>query len=495
MPISYNPSTNIITVTGFSSSSPCTFEDIYQADVNGGWGVVSKQNIQYEFNCGLEIGNGTEPTWFKDCEKQVRFLVANVPISGTTQYKAVCAIRNGANMQLGEVYDTNSKIGWQGCHVVMEASNAFGFVAEGTANLYLYGCCVKSPRIYGNGSNTWGGHDGALVVWDCHFDGSIYIATPNHDISRNYVNHWGYGNVWLVSGVSAEIDSPQAFGGYGTYNGAFGFIFGQGTNVKIKNCFARRNQRLVVEWGGYGYGNRYFVNADTDTWEIQWNGQSDSVIYRQYTFDLQCLRKDGSGYAGLRVKLYDVDGQLVVDTTTDSEGKIAQQEVTFGYYDYPHRPNIVLKTPHTLEIYDGTLKIYSGTLVIDRKTSLVLHLPFDVVHFSGIIEKWQKVLAGRTIKVKFVSASGSSVKIYVYKPDGGLCLSDTMAESAIGGVYEYDLTIDSAWGEGVFLIKCVDEDCNVEDYGVCTVVPSDEWYVTQQQLQRHDRKMTALKFV
>jgi len=43
MGITYDSTNNIIIVTGFTESDPCTFEDIYQADQTNGWGVVSKQ--------------------------------------------------------------------------------------------------------------------------------------------------------------------------------------------------------------------------------------------------------------------------------------------------------------------------------------------------------------------------------------------------------------------------------------------------------------------
>ena len=70
--ITYDSGNNTIIVVGFNKSSPCTFEDIYQADVANGWGVVSKQgDNQYEFRCKLQIGDGTSETWLADTNKAI----------------------------------------------------------------------------------------------------------------------------------------------------------------------------------------------------------------------------------------------------------------------------------------------------------------------------------------------------------------------------------------------------------------------------------------
>jgi len=61
--ITYDAPNKIITVTGYTEETPCTFEDIYQADQSGGWGVVSKQGtVQYLFDCRVYIGNGVTET-------------------------------------------------------------------------------------------------------------------------------------------------------------------------------------------------------------------------------------------------------------------------------------------------------------------------------------------------------------------------------------------------------------------------------------------------
>lgn len=67
MAITYNAGTNTITVTAYTAGTPCTFLDIYNADVAGAWGQVTRQcTNQFCFDCKLVIGDGSTATYFAD---------------------------------------------------------------------------------------------------------------------------------------------------------------------------------------------------------------------------------------------------------------------------------------------------------------------------------------------------------------------------------------------------------------------------------------------
>ena len=71
MAITYNATDNIITLDGANTYS---FEDIYQADQSGGWGVVSKQgDDQYFIEANIILGDGTNETQLidEDCAIQL----------------------------------------------------------------------------------------------------------------------------------------------------------------------------------------------------------------------------------------------------------------------------------------------------------------------------------------------------------------------------------------------------------------------------------------
>ena len=101
---------------------------------------------------------------------------------------------------------------------------------------------------------------------------------------------------------------------------------------------------------------------------------------------------------------------------------------------------------------------------------------------NGILNRETMHKTGSTIKVRFKSKSGDTVKIYVYKPDGTEVVSgEPMTEVGTTGLYYYDLTFDTAWGTGDFLIKCVDEDEEIEDQMTITVLSEDDWFVTHKE--------------
>lgn len=115
---------------------------------------------------------------------------------------------------------------------------------------------------------------------------------------------------------------------------------------------------------------------------------------------------------------------------------------------------------------------------------------------SGILNRETMVKTGSTVKIKFRSESGDTVKIYVYKPDGTEVVSgEPMSEFGSTGIYLYDLTFNTAWGTGDFLIRCVDEDIGIEDCITITVLSEEEWFATQLELKKHDSKMVGLKFI
>ena len=56
MAISYDAGTDTITVTAGTEAVPITFTDIYNADVAGAWGQVTKTGNMFVFDCKLAVG-------------------------------------------------------------------------------------------------------------------------------------------------------------------------------------------------------------------------------------------------------------------------------------------------------------------------------------------------------------------------------------------------------------------------------------------------------
>ena len=146
--ITYDGGNNTIIVVGFSESSPCTFEDIYQADVANGWGVVSKQgDNQYEFRCKLQIGDDTTETWLID---------ANKAISHTINDNFIY-ISNYGHFRCGVVVDEVNRATKDGCFIYTNSSSKYIIEFEGVNSLELYSTTIsaesstKIQSTYGEG--------------------------------------------------------------------------------------------------------------------------------------------------------------------------------------------------------------------------------------------------------------------------------------------------------------------------------------------------------
>lgn len=370
MAITYNAVTNIITVTGYTEAVPCTFNDIYNADVAGGWGVWGRQcNNQYCSNAGLEIGDGSTVTWFKDTSKMVRFTVY------TAGYRDAMTVRALGNAQIGEIMDASNKLGKNGCELYFAGVLPnWGIAAEYSGNLKIYGSFLTGEIYYGSGSSNRG-QTGNLTVWTSRIDHSLYVHTTDNDIFGNTINQNQRANSYGATAVDGvTIDNVDIFG----TRDRGGLSFLRPGTMTAKNCFFRDNDYIIIVWGGFlGATPCYIINADTDTWNIKRWANGEEIIYRQYELDLKVQDKDENALNGAAVKVWDLNDNLVVDVTTGTNGKITTQTLTYGYYTYAGGNTPVMQTPHTIQISKAGYETYQKKFTLDKKTDwiIALHKP------------------------------------------------------------------------------------------------------------------------
>ena len=81
MVISYDEDAKEIVATGGEAEDPITLSDIYNADVAGGWGVVTNpEPLVYRFKVRLQIGDGDEQTYFASSDNNIYFDVSVLEI-------------------------------------------------------------------------------------------------------------------------------------------------------------------------------------------------------------------------------------------------------------------------------------------------------------------------------------------------------------------------------------------------------------------------------
>lgn len=72
------------------------------------------------------------------------------------------------------------------------------------------------------------------------------------------------------------------------------------------------------------------------------------------------------GFDGATVKIWDLNNNLVVDTTTAS-GVIATQTLDYGYYIQSDGSTPTMQTPHTIEIKKAGYQTYKKKFTLDEK--------------------------------------------------------------------------------------------------------------------------------
>jgi len=502
MPITYDGTTNTITVTGGAETSPITFEDIYQASVNNGWGVVEKQgNRQYIFTAKLTVGDGTTETWLKDLQKQIVF--HNV-LTDHAQY--YLRVRANAHFVIGEPFSTVERSGGNGCEIYND-SNYVGWIGceEGDEGIVeMYGSTVRSDPYRGYSDELHHCNNGRF--WHCLFNNVRFMYNFNVDVYNSTIVHNAY-NGWISS--TGYFNQVRAF--YCDYGISFHFDY----SATMRNVIVKHSRsggdidtwNLTVDCS--------LVDAECN-WRFQWR-QSSGKIHRKYSFNVIVQDKDGNKISDATVELYDKYGNLVFSDTTDPNGRLlgGTKEITYKIYQSADPSIITTETietaygPHTLVVSKAGYVEYRAVIDINTKmTEYIVVLSKEIRPSIGILNREQTITSGNTAKIRFASESGDTVRLYLYSPTGTELISGALMTETTAGIYEYEITFDELWGTGEFLVKCVDETKGVSDAISLTVIDESEKWATKsqadnismqvndvsEQIARHDRKMTAFKF-
>jgi len=181
------------------------------------------------------------------------------------------------------------------------------------------------------------------------------------------------------------------------------------------------------------------------------------------------------------IDIYDLDTDTKV-----VDGAPCSEIASTGVFKYEFTQAITEKKEYLWIMTNGTTNKY-GKIVLGGWLDEV---KTKIKRGYGILNRETMHKIGSTIKMRFKSKSGNTVKIYVYKPDGTEVVSgESMTEIGTTGIYYYDLTFDTAWGTGDFLIKCKDEDEGIEDGITITVLSEDDWFATHSEVEEMENEI------
>lgn len=122
MAITYNAGTDTITVTAGTAGTPNTFTDIYNADVAGSWGQVTKTGNMFVFSAKLQIGDGSTATYLHDTFKKVTL-------------NEIWTVKNNAELKTGLQISSKPR---KGCFLVLNTSAATAINVESGGKFYQY---------------------------------------------------------------------------------------------------------------------------------------------------------------------------------------------------------------------------------------------------------------------------------------------------------------------------------------------------------------------
>ena len=363
MAITYNAGTNTITVTGYTEGTPCTFLDIYNADVSGAWGKVTRQcTNQYCIQAKLQIGDGSTATWFADENQQIVIPTGVVTGSG---WGVLWVKKANANFRLGKCTNATKQLTESGCQIwvtrdtagamsILDGENSSGNVEVYSSQIY-FGQAAQKGRFYRcvNGK-----------FWGNNFDNKVQIASATGlDVYNN--DHFNeYSGLYAVGGVFDLLRFYKT-----TYITNLDPTLS--ADVTIKNVVAKENTYVAR-----GYSTAYnltMINFDVETWAFTYSSYTGK-FYRQYEFDLKVIDKDNVAINGATVKIWDKDSNLVVDTTTNASGVIATQTITRGYYNQANSNTLQEASPHLIKIEKAGYTTYEADFTLEDKTDWLIAL-------------------------------------------------------------------------------------------------------------------------
>jgi len=354
---------NSIYASDFETDDPCTFEKLYQADVTGGWGKITKAGNFYDIDCNLRIDH-----YFVDKQKAVA-------VNGLTEFY------NEANITFGENtggYRTKNGVFFRSRYPLKFTYANIN--TRDTANLNFYSCLFQADyaqrcQLQGNNIN----------IYNSEFNGFTTFSPRSTTVAGTtklfnvVVSNCSYieGSFGEVSEIS---DIKMYDCGYIIYS-----IPALSYEITIRGLYTI-NTNLMVVWSPNIY---HLVDCTLGNRIMYWVGSEPLInslrVYLEYSLALKVQDKTGSPISGATVAIVDVNGDAISASplTTDSNGDITPQDLL--QYEIKHKvgsgvgagasyTDETLYTPHTITISAPGYQTKTMVLDMDRKREEVVVL-------------------------------------------------------------------------------------------------------------------------
>lgn len=290
-------------ITGYSSSTPCTFADIKTYDSSNGINAVT--NIEgniYILDCSLIIGDGSTATYFKDTNKVIimhgiiytmaygNFQLGNVGANGFPKDGCYLQMRDDAN---------NRTFGFNGKQAsaitkLYDTKQNFGTYTQQGAT----GCEYKSVQFSNVHAQVYGGLFDRVTFSDC-WDGfrvSYTFSTAPNDIKVGS----------CASGIYVGFLSANY---YDVYN----MVFGEDISTRHFGIMSSNSNGLKF---------RLYDPVGYDTSKVSPRSDAtDCWIAEYYTVSIRIVDKDNNPIENAHVILTNASSEIL-SGDSDSNGEV-----------------------------------------------------------------------------------------------------------------------------------------------------------------------------
>lgn len=360
-----------------------TFDDIWDADNSGSWGVVIKEGNQFSLSAKIVIGDGTttNKAFLADVNKDIQFEDGTVGTFSGGNYwnNALIRYSDYSGLALGNVLNDANKTTHEGCTLrnldtdiclLMGGADSDAAPSGNIVMLQLAGCQIsgagKSYRtIIASGDSVE-----QSIIWNT----TLMNGVESSLYGTNVYNCSLYSGLYGLSRVTGTVDKLVLIGvgDAPLRTGTVGEVSATYKNVTLKGCgyFFYFNGDVTLD--------QYIINAETDTYSIRYNNNTAATtakLWEQYELDITALKKsDESALSGVRIYIKDSTDTQVYNNTTDSNGEIPTQVLNRGYFTYANGQNRTARTPHTIKLRKyGFVFLEQG---FQQRAKLIYHSTF-----------------------------------------------------------------------------------------------------------------------
>jgi hypothetical protein len=297
---------------------------------------------------------------FKDTNKQIHFNITSGYIYVDTN----------SSFQLGEI-DGNGNV-YDGCALKFNSCQTdFWSTDGGAGDIKLYDSLIDTPEAF---FRTYKGTIQVIEMIGCiiqHWYGGRFQGENESCKLKNLYIHGGANFSFGPKGAGQIFDNILVT--RSTYGIYYSSPAGGEVDGTMHNITARNNNFLAFIVTGTS-GDLYLVNPDSDVWNFNWSGTAATKVYRQYTFNLNVLDTNQNNVENATAILKDKDGTQIFSLTTNANGEITEQTVSYGYYNQANENTLQSYSPHTLEIRKAGYKTYKKKFTADGKIDWTIAL-------------------------------------------------------------------------------------------------------------------------